>query len=255
MTFMTFELFQGDCQAFMSERIADGGCVDMIFADPPYFLSNGGFTCKNGKRAAVSKGNWDKSRSVTGDSAFNKEWLSLCQEYLSPNGTIWVSGTHHNIFSVGQVMAELGFKTLNVITWEKPNPPPNLACRYFTHSTEFIIWAAKNAKSKHCFNYKAMRVENFDKQMKSVWKFGAPSKDEKELGKHPTQKPRALLRRIILASTNEGDTVFDPFTGSGTTGVAAVSLERNFIGCEKEKQYYRLAEKRLEKELETLALD
>jgi site-specific DNA-methyltransferase (adenine-specific) len=225
----------------------------MIFADPPYFLSNGGTTCKGGKRVSVAKGDWDKGGGVVVDHTFNLEWLSLCQEYLSHNGTIWVSGTHHNIFSVGQAMAQLGYKTLNVITWEKPNPPPNLACRYFTHSTEFIIWAAKNEKSKHVFNYKAMRIENFDKQMKTVWKIGAPGNDEKVEGKHPTQKPRALLRRIVLASTNEGDTVFDPFTGSGTTGVAAVALERNFIGCEKEKKYFQLATKRLKRELAILA--
>jgi site-specific DNA-methyltransferase (adenine-specific) len=227
----------------------------MIFADPPYFLSNGGTTCKSGKRVSVTKGSWDKSEGVNSDYTFNLEWLGLCQNYLTPNGTIWVSGTHHNIFSVGQAISELGYKILNVITWEKPNPPPNLACRYFTHSTEFIIWAAKNATSKHVFNYKAMRIENFGKQMKTVWKIGAPGNDEKAEGKHPTQKPRALLRRIVLASTNEGDTVFDPFTGSGTTGVAAVALERNFIGCEKEKQYYQLSEKRLKNELEILARD
>lgn len=249
---MTNKLIHGDCQSYITSQIQQHKEVDMIFADPPYLLSNGGTTCKSGKRAEVSKGTWDKGEGVEKDYIFNVEWLSLCQQYLSPNGTIWISGTHHNTFSVGKALMELGFKILNVITWEKPNPPPNLACRFFTHSTEFIIWASKNTKAKHTFNYKDMKEENGGKQMKSVWSFTAPSNQEKTFGKHPTQKPVALLRRIVRASTKLDDTVFDPFTGSGTTGVAAIALGRNFIGCEKELSYYNLATQRINRELEIL---
>jgi site-specific DNA-methyltransferase (adenine-specific) len=221
------------------------GLFDMIFADPPYFLSNGGITCHAGKMVKVDKGHWDKSQGPELNHEFNTAWLSRCQKVLKPNGTIWVSGTHHVIHSVGYAMQQLGMKILNDITWEKPNPPPNLSCRYFTHSTETIIWAAKTEKSKHVFNYAKMRAENGGKQMKTVWKIKPPSTEEKEFGKHPTQKPVALLERIILASTNEGDFVFDPFSGSSTTGVAAIKLNRKFVGCELEKEYLEMSQKRL----------
>jgi site-specific DNA-methyltransferase (adenine-specific) len=177
-------------------------------------------------------------------------WLSRCQKVLKPNGTIWVSGTQHIIHSVGYAMQQLGMKILNDITWEKPNPPPNLSCRYFTHSTETIIWAAKNEKSKHYFNYEKMREINAGKQMKSVWSMTAPNGDEKGFGKHPTQKPVQLLKRIILASTREGDLIFDPFSGSSTTGVASVLLKRKFVGCELEDEFISLSSKRLERAIE-----
>jgi site-specific DNA-methyltransferase (adenine-specific) len=184
---------------------------------------------------------------------FNTEWLLRCQNLLRPNGTLWVSGTNHVIHSVGYAMQQLGMKILNDITWEKPNPPPNLSCRYFTHSTETIIWAAKNEKSKHCFNYDKMREINSGKQMKSVWTMTSPNGDEKGFGKHPTQKPVRLLERIILASTIEGNLIFDPFSGSSTTGVASIKLRRKFVGCELEAEFLRLSSKRLERAIKEIS--
>lgn len=241
-------LYQANCIEFMDKLIEKypAGRFDMIFADPPYFLSNGGITCHAGKMVRVDKGEWDKSNGPELNHEFNLAWLSRCQKVLKPNGTIWVTGTHHVIHSVGYAMQQLGMKLLNDITWEKPNPPPNLSCRYFTHSTETIVWAAKNEKSKHCFNYELMRKINSGKQMKSVWKIAAPNGEEKRFGKHPTQKPTQLLERIILASTMEGDLVFDPFAGSATTGVAALRLKRRFVGCEIETEFIEVALKRLE---------
>lgn len=240
-------LYQGDCFDVMQAIHAKhpDGCFDMIFADPPYKLSNDGMTCHAGKAVSVNKGAWDKSEGPELDFEYTKNWLELCQKLLKPNGTIWVSGTHHIIHIVGFAMQILGYKILNEIAWEKPNPPPNLSCRYFTHSTETILWAAKNKKSKHLFNYDDMRQENGGKQMKSVWQFLPPSKDEKKFGKHPTQKPVKLLDRIIQASTSEGDFVFDPFAGSSTTGVAASLLERKFCGVEAEAEYIALSKFRL----------
>ncbi len=217
----------------------------MIFADPPYFLSNGGITCHAGKMVQVDKGAWDQSKGPQINHEFNTAWLARCQKTLKPNGTIWVSGTQHVIHSVGYAMQQLGMKILNDITWEKPNPPPNLSCRYFTHATETIIWAAKNEKSKHCFNYAEMRRLNHNKQMKSVWSFKPPNKEEKKFGKHPTQKPLALIERIITASTNAGDLIFDPFSGSSTTGVAAVNLRRRFVGTELDSEFIALSIDRL----------
>jgi site-specific DNA-methyltransferase (adenine-specific) len=165
-------LYQGDCLEVLDAIYAkhgDDGCFDMIFADPPYFLSNGGITCHAGRMVKVDKGDWDHSRGAEENHNFNREWLRRCQRVLKPNGTIWVTGTHHVIFSVGYAMQQLGFKVLNDIAWEKPNPPPNLSCRYFTHSTETVIWAAKTEKSKHVFNYKAMKAVS-GKQMKTVWR-------------------------------------------------------------------------------------
>lgn len=219
--------------------------VDVIFADPPYFLSNGGSTCKSGKRAKVDKGAWDRSQGVEENHAFNHAWLSACKRLLKPNGTIWVSGTSHVIYSVGFAMQQLGFKMLNEIVWEKPNPPPNLSCRYFTHSTETILWAARDRRSKHHFEYQAMREQNGGKQMKSVWRLTAPSKHEKQHGRHPTQKPLALLERILLASCPQGGTVLDPFNGSGTTGVAAALAGLAYIGIERDPAYLELTRKRL----------
>jgi len=244
-------LYHANCIEFMDILIRKypEGRFDMIFADPPYFLSNGGITCHAGKMVKVDKGQWDKSKGPELNHEFNTSWLSRCQALLKPSGTLWVSGTHHVIHSVGYAMQQLGMKILNDITWEKPNPPPNLSCRYFTHATETIIWAAKNDKSKHCFNYHAMRELNAGKQMKSVWTFTASNGEEKDFGKHPTQKPVALLERIILSSTNEGDLILDPFAGSSTTGVAAIKLKRRFVGCELEPEYLVLSAKRLERAL------
>lgn len=242
------DLRQGDCFKIMSELAEANpqGIVDAVITDPPYFLSNGGISCQAGEAVSVDKGAWDKSMGVEENHEFNKKWLSLAQKLLKPNGTIWVSGTHHVIYSIGFAMQELGFKILNEITWEKPNPPPNLSCRYFTHSTETLIWAAKNDKSKHCFNYDLMRSLNDGKQMKSVWRFLPPKPDEKVLGKHPTQKPVELVERCVLASTQSGATILDPFMGSGTTGVAALMHDRGFIGIEQDSGYFKLARARLE---------
>ena len=221
------------------------GLFDMIFADPPYFLSNGGVTCQNGRMVSVDKGGWDRSQGAQTDHAFHLGWLKACQAALKPNGTIWVSGTHHVIHSVGYAMQSIGMKILNNITWEKPNPPPNLACRYFTHSTETLLWAAKSPKSKHTFNYDRMKESNGGKQMKSVWRFLPPQPWEKKHGKHPTQKPVALLERIIEASTLPRDFICDPFMGSGTTGVAALRSGRRFLGIELSAEYVALARHRL----------
>ena len=229
-------------------RYGDAGRFDCIFADPPYFLSNGGITCHAGKMVKVDKGDWDKSRGPELNHEFNKEWLLRCQRVLKSNGTIWVSGTHHVIFSIGYAMQELGFKILNDIAWEKPNPPPNLSCRYFTHSTETILWAAKNEKSKHTFNYAAMKAVT-GKQMKTVWTMSAPRNEEKALGRHPTQKPLALVERCILASTNGGDTVLDPFLGSGTTAIACLRLNRHFVGIELDVTHVVLARTRADREI------
>ncbi len=210
-------LYQGDCLEVLDAiyaKYGDEGRFDMIFADPPYFLSNGGITCHAGKMVSVHKGDWDKSRGAEENHNFNTEWLRRCQRVLKPNGTIWVTGTLHVIFSVGYAMQQIGFRILNDIAWEKPNPPPNLGCRCFTHSTETVLWAAKNDKSRHVFNYEAMKAVT-GKQMKTVWTMPAPGSDEKHFGKHPTQKPVALVERCVLASTNEGDLVLDPFGGGG----------------------------------------
>lgn len=240
-------LYHANCIEFMDMLISKypEGKFDMIFADPPYFLSNGGITCHAGKMVKVDKGQWDKSNGPEVNHEFNMAWLSRCQRILKSDGTIWVSGTHHVIHSVGYAMQQLGMKILNDITWEKPNPPPNLSCRYFTHSTETIIWSAKTEKSKHCFNYDKMRQINKGKQMKTVWSFPAPNGEEKEFGKHTTQKPVALLERIILASTNEGDLIFDPFSGSSTTGIAAINTHRKFVGTELESEFINLSIARL----------
>jgi len=222
---------------------------DMIFADPPYLLSNNGITCHAGKMVSVNKGEWDRSQGAEKDHEFVVEWLGACQRVLKPNGTIWVSGTHHIIYSVGYAMQQLGYKILNDIVWQKTNPPPNLSCRYFTHSTEIVLWAAKSAKSKHTFNYELMKEIAGGKQMKSVWRIGAAGKDEKQFAKHPTQKPLALLQRIILASTQPGDLLLDPFVGSGTTIVAALREGRRCIGIDSAREYLEIASRRIETEI------
>jgi site-specific DNA-methyltransferase (adenine-specific) len=226
-------------------KYGDAGYFDMMFADPPYFLSNGGITCHAGRMVKVDKGDWDKSRGPDLNHEFTHEWLRRCQRVLKPNGSIWVTGTQHVIYSVGYAMQQLGFKILNNITWEKPNPPPNLSCRYFTHSTETVIWAAKNERSRHTFNYQLLRQMNRGKQMKSVWRLSAPGSAEKSFGKHPTQKPVALVERCLLAATNKGDVVFDPFVGAGTTPVAAARLGRRCVGADLDLPWLETGSKRL----------
>lgn len=243
---LALAVYKAECTAAMT--LLPEESVDLAFADPPYFLSNGGITCQAGKMVSVNKGKWDKSPGIAAMHEWNKEWLEACRKCLTKDGTIWVSGTNHVIYSVGFAMQELGFKILNHVTWVKPNPPPNLSCRYFTHASEEIIWAAKSDKSRHVFNYDEMKADNSGKQMKSVWEIYPPSNGEKKYGKHPTQKPVALLDRIIRASSNEGDIVMDPFLGSGTTAIAALRLGRKFIGFEVEDEYIRIAKKRIEDE-------
>ncbi|MDO9288703.1 MAG: site-specific DNA-methyltransferase [Thermodesulfovibrionales bacterium] len=259
-------LLKGDCVEILNK--ARENSVDMIFADPPYFLSNGGITCHAGKMVSVNKGKWDKSKGAKENHEFTKKWLEACQRVLKPNGTIWVSGTTHIIYSIGFAMQELGYKILNDIIWYKRNAPPNLSCRYFTHSTEIVLWAAKNEKSKHYFDYPLMKEMNYGKQMRNFWQFAeeeekkkqreidnawmvsAPQAEEKKFGKHPTQKPVELLKRIIQASTKEGDLVLDPFCGSSTTGVAAVLLNRKYVGIDLEDDYLMTSKKRLEETIE-----
>lgn len=246
-----FALYHGDCMHLLPQ-IPDNS-VSTIFADPPYFLSNGGISCQSGQVVCVDKGDWDKGGTPERIREFNMQWLSLCRSKLKDNGTIWISGTYHNIFSVANCLTELGYKILNVITWQKSDPPPNLSCRYFNFSTEYIIWARKHTKKPHKFNYEVMKQLNGDKQMTDVWRIPAVGKWEKTCGKHPTQKPLRLLYRVILASTDEGDLVLDPFAGSSTTGIAANLLRRKFIGIEQEKAYLELSKKRRE-EIEDVSI-
>ncbi len=237
-----FTILQGDCMKRLVE--IEDNSIDTIFADPPYFLSNGGISVQSGRQVCVDKGNWDKGGTPEYIYEFNYQWLSLCRSKLKDNGTIWISGTHHNIHVVMRCLQELGYKVLNTITWQKTDPPPNLSCRYFNFSTELIIWARKWEKKPHKFNYETMKQLNGERQMTDVWRIPAVSPWEKLQGKHPTQKPLRLLYRIILASTNEGDTILDPFSGSGTTGIAANLLGRKYIGIEQEKQFCELSLRR-----------
>lgn len=255
-----YQLYLGNCLEKMQEF--PDNTFDMIFADPPYMLSNDGISCQNGKMVSVNKGSWDKSKGIENDFEFNKTWLSECRRILKENGTIWVSGTYHNIYSCGFAMQLLGFHILNDISWFKPNASPNLSCRFFTASHESLIWARKNKKASHTFNYENMKNGNFPNdflkkpnlQMRSVWAIGTPKPNEKTFGKHPTQKPIDLLDRIILSSTNENDLILDPFCGGGTTGVSCIKLGRRFIGIEKERDFFELSKKRIEQEINELKL-
>jgi len=245
-------IYNGDCLEIL--RAFPENSIDMIFADPPYMLSNDGLTCQNGKMVKVNKGAWDKSGGFEGDTLFHNEWIGACRRVLKPEGTIWISGTYHNIYQCGYLLQKNNFHILNDIVWFKPNASPNLSCRFFTASHETILWARKNKKAKHTYNYLAMKnglfpedkLKKENSQMRSVWSITAPKSEEKEHGKHPTQKPLDLLKRIILASTNANDVILDPFCGSGTTGAACKTLgDRLFVGIEIDKNYCELAKKRL----------
>jgi site-specific DNA-methyltransferase (adenine-specific) len=236
-----FYLFQGDTMDILPDLEHK---FDMVFADPPYFLSNNGLSIQNGEIVSVNKGSWDKSEGFDFVNDFNRKWLSAVRERMKDDATIWISGTMHNIFSVGQILTELGFKILNVVTWEKTNPPPNFSCRYFTFSTEQIIWARKSEKVPHYFNYDLMKELNADKQMKDVWKLPAIAPWEKSCGKHPTQKPLSVLTRLILASTKPNAWILDPFAGSSTTGIAANIAKRRFVGIDKETEFLTISKKR-----------
>ena len=212
----------------------------------PYHLSNGGISVQSGKMVSVNKGDWDKSNGYEEDYLFDKSWIFACRNKLKSNGTIWISGTYHNIFSVARCLAELGFKILNCITWEKTNPPPNLSCKYFTHSAEYILWARKEQKVSHYFNYELMKIINGGTQMRDVWRLPAIAPWEKSCGKHPTQKPLCVLSRIIQASTLPGAWILDPFTGSSTTGIAANLLGRRFLGIDQNEEFLELSKERRE---------
>lgn len=245
-----FVLYLGDCIEILG-KLKDES-VDMIFADPPYNLSNGGFTCQAGKMVSVNKGKWDISKGVIEDFNFHISWIEACRRVLKPGGTIWISGTYHSIYQCGYALQLSNFHILNDICWFKPNASPNLSCRFFTASHETLIWARKEKKAKHVFNYDQMKngdwKEDFIKkpnlQMRSVWAMGTPKPLEKIFGKHPTQKPADLLKRIVQACTNKGDLVLDPFSGSSTTGLAAHLFGRKFIGIDLEKEYLDLSIKR-----------
>ena len=263
----SFVLYKKDSLKLLEELPANS--IDMIFADPPYNLSNGGFTVHAGKMVSVNKGSWDKSKGFNDDYKFHFDWLSACKRVLKPGGTIWVSGTYHSIYQCGHAIQSLGYHILNDIAWFKPNASPNLSCRFFTASHETLIWArkelvnkktGKTIKQKHKFNYDSMKNGNWPEdfikkaglQMRSVWSIYPPKKGEKTFGKHPTQKPIDLLVRIILASTNKGDVILDPFSGSSTTGLASYLNDRRFIGIDKDKSYLDLSVKRLKELIKNL---
>ncbi|MDD2772945.1 MAG: site-specific DNA-methyltransferase [Elusimicrobiales bacterium] len=247
-----FELHLSDALTVLAELPENA--VDMIFADPPYFLSSGSFTCQNGRRVSVKKGDWDLSNGFKKNFEFHGAWINACKRVLKSNGTIWISGTYHSIYQCGFALQMAGFHVLNDIAWFKPNAAPNLSCRFFTASHETLIWARKDKNSRHVFNYSLLKNGKWPEdqlkkeglQMRSVWSIPTPKQIEKKFGKHPTQKSSALLRRIVLASTNKGDLVLDPFTGSSTTGLAAYLYGRRFIGIDIEKMYLDLSIKRFE---------
>jgi site-specific DNA-methyltransferase (adenine-specific) len=235
-------VYRADCVEFMS--LMPAGSVDAIFADPPYRLSNGGVTWKNGVLAPVNKGDWDRSLGgFERDHEFNVRWLRSARRVLKPGGTLWVSGTHHVIFSLGFALQTLGFRVINSVVWEKPDPPPNALHTAFTHAHETLIWASKG--SGHTFNHHLINSPNPQSPLSSVWRIPAVPAREKRHGRHPTQKPLRLVRRAILACTREGEMVFDPFCGSGTSGVAAKELGRFFVGAEMEEGFCELAGRRM----------
>ena len=245
-----FVLYHGDAILLLNQLPADS--IDMIFADPPYNLSNGGFTVHAGRMVSVNKGDWDESKGFNDDYNFHYQWMEACKRILKPHGTLWVSGTYHSIYQCGHALQSLGYHILNDISWFKPNASPNLSGRFFTASHETLIWARKDKKSKHIFNYKLMKEGHWPEdrlkkpglQMRSVWAMGTPKPAEKKHGKHPTQKPLDLMKRVVLSSTNKGDVILDPFAGSSTTGLAAVLNNRRFVGIDMEKQYLDLSVKR-----------
>ncbi len=245
-----FVLYQANSLEILAQLPENS--IDMIFADPPYNLSNGGFTVHAGRMVSVNKGEWDKSKGFKDDYDFHYKWLEACKRVLKPAGSLWVSGTYHSIYQCGHALQALGYHILNDIAWFKPNASPNLSCRFFTASHETLIWARKDKKAKHTFNYDLMKNGNWPEdalkkdglQMRSVWSMLTPRKWEKKFGKHPTQKPIDLLKRVVLASTNEGDIVLDPFTGSSTTGVVANACRRKFLGIDLEKKYLDVSIKR-----------
>lgn len=232
---VNLRLYHGDCLKILQEIPAE--TFDMIFADPPYNLSNDGFTVHAGRRVSVNKGSWDKSKGVNEDFEFHKAWIKAAKRVLKPNGTIWVSGTYHSIYQCGVALQLEGYHILSEISWHKPNAKGNLSGRSFKADHETIIWAKKSKDAKHTFN---------SQKMGTVWSIEAAKSEEKKFGRHPTQKPAELLKRIILSCTTQGDLILDPFAGSSTTGIAALSLGRKFVGIDQEKDYLDLSVKRFE---------
>lgn len=254
-----FQLFQGDSLQLL-KHIPDES-VDMVFVDPPYNLSNGGFTCYAGERASVNKGKWDRSQGLMEDFEFHMQWLASCRRVLKPSGTIWISGSYHSIYACGFALLKAGFKILNDICWFKPNGAPNLSCRYFTASHETLLWAIKDPNERHTFHYDKMKhnewhntdvLKKEGKQMRSVWSISTARGDEKKLGKHPTQKPLSLLQRVVLSCTDEGDVILDPFSGSGTTGIAASMHGRHYTGIEIAEPYLSLTISRYQRLRKTM---
>ena len=236
-----FSLYKGDSLQILSQI---SNQFDMIFADPPYFLSNGGKKIQGRRMVSVNKGEWDKKKSSDDIDKFNQEWINQCKPLLKDNGTIWVCGTYHNIFSVEKCLRNAGFRIINIITWQKSDPTPTWGNLHFNFSSEYIIWAKKTPMANHYFNYELMKQLNGGKLMPDVWKLPTVGLWEKTCGKHPTQKPLRLLYRIILASTKAGETILDPFAGSSTTGIAANLLGRKFIGIEQDEEFLLLGKKR-----------
>jgi site-specific DNA-methyltransferase (adenine-specific) len=247
-----FVLYNEDCLKVLSEMAENS--VDLIFADPPYFLSNGTFTCHAGRAVSVKKADWDMGEDIQKNFNFHLSWIKACKRVLKPNGTIWISGTYHSIYQCGYALQLAGYVILNDISWFKPNASPNLSCRYFTASHETLIWAKKDKKAKHIFNYNLAKNGNWPEdqlkrkglQMRSVWSISTPKASEKIYGKHPTQKPFDLLKRIVLLTSNKNNLILDPFTGSSTTGLVAYAYDRKFIGIDTERAYLDLSIKRFE---------
>jgi DNA modification methylase len=244
-------IINGDCVEEL-KKIPDNS-IDLIFADPPYNmqLENVLYRPNNTKVAGVDD-EWDKFSSFSDYDNFCIAWLKECRRILKNTGTIWVIGSYHNIFRIGNIMLDQGFWILNDVTWYKTNPMPNFLGKRFTNATENLLWCSKKKECKsYTFNHKIMKKYNGDKQMTSVWQIGLCIGEERLKGDngkkaHSTQKPEELIKRVILSTTKQGDIVLDPFFGTGTTGAVAKKLKRNYIGIEKEKEYITLAKKRIE---------
>ena len=234
-------LYNADCIEVL--KTLKPNSIDLIFADPPYFLSNGGKSIHSGKVVSVNKGDWDDKSKYDNHLQFTKEWIQQSFRVLRYGGSIWISGTVHNIFDVKNYLDEIGFKIINIVVWHKSDPPPLIYKNKLKFSYELIIWAKKGGK--HTFNYDDM-FEIVGEEMQDVWTIPAVQMSEKKFGYHPTQKPEVLLERIIKACSNVGDTVLDPFSGSGTTCYVAKRLNRKYIGIEKEKEYFNISKRRID---------
>jgi site-specific DNA-methyltransferase (adenine-specific) len=247
-----FILYRGDT---MEMESLPPQKFDMIFADPPYFLSKGYTTRINNVEKNFEKGEWDRVRPIEEINVFNHQWLTLCRNYLKDDGTIWVSGTYHNIFSVAICMQELGYKILNIVVWQKSDPRPTLSSQYFCFTAEYLIWARKYENVPHHFNCDVMRQLNGGKRMPDVWHIPIISPWELHLGKHPTQKPLRLMYRVILSATQVGDVIFDPFAGSCSTGIAANLSGRKFVGIDQSKKFLDFGIRRRQQIEDKIAAD